>query len=365
MRIELKHITIRELVNGYSNDLQTLSVVGYGGLLNIRPPYQREFIYKDIPRNRVIDTVHKGFPLNVLYWSVNDNGTFEVLDGQQRIISICEYIVGNFSIDSVSFHNLPKDLQERFLDYELMVYFCEGEASEKLAWFEIINIAGERLNQQELRNAIYSGSWVSDARRYFSKPNCPAYDIANMYLNGSSIRQEYLETAIDWISNGSIADYMNANKSNPTAIELWNYFQSVINWVKSTFPNYRKEMKGVEWGHLYNQHGTKLLDPKALESEVSKLMEDEDIQNKKGIYRYVLSGEEKYLNIRAFPDSIKRSVYEKQKGRCASKNCASKEKYELKEMHADHIDPWSKGGRTIKENCQLLCASCNRRKSNI
>jgi hypothetical protein len=358
MTIDLQKIPICELVADYNNSDEE-GVTGYGGKLNIRPKYQREFVYKDEQRNAVIDTVRKGYPLNVMYWVKNEDSTFEVLDGQQRSISICEYVKNKFAIDYKFFHTLPKDEQEQILNYELMVYFCEGTDSEKLAWFQIVNIAGAVLTQQEIRNAIYTGTWVTDAKRYFSKTSCPAYAIGNKLLSGTAIRQDYLQTAIDWISQGNIKDYMSKHQHDHTANELWAYFQNVITWVSSTFPNYRNVMKGIDWGSLYNKFKDENLDPKALEEEISRLIRDEDVESKKGIYSYVLDGEEKNLNIRAFSDNMKQEAYERQEGNCA--NC--KKHFEYNEMEGDHIDPWHSGGKTIAANCQMLCKPCNRRKS--
>jgi hypothetical protein len=356
MDIELKEITVRELTEDYIDNEED-GVIGFVGRLDIRPPYQREFVYGDKERNAVIDTLQKDFPLNVMYWAVREDGDFEVIDGQQRTISICQYVEGDFSFNNLYFDNLPKDKQEQILNYTLMVYYCSGEDSEKLAWFETINIAGKVLTPQELKNAVYSGSWVSDAKRYFSKNNRPK--IGDEYLSGSANRQEYLETAIDWISDGNIKDYMAKNQHEPNATELWLYFQSVINWVKANFSKYRREMKGIKWGFLYNEFKDQKFDSKKLEEQIAILMEDEDVGNKKGIYSYVLTGKEKHLNIRAFNDKQKREAYERQKGICVE----CKEHFELNEMEADHIDPWHSGGKTSAENCQMLCREDNRRKS--
>lgn len=364
MNIELKEITVRELTKGYE-DNEEGGVFGYDGKLDIRPPYQREFIYKDKQRDAVIDTITKDFPLNVMYWAVRDDGTYEVIDGQQRTISIAQYVEGDFSVKVGSFpvnrafHNLQNDEQEQILNYKLMVYLCSGSDSEKLEWFKTINIAGEKLTDQELRNAVYSGSWVSDAKRYFSKNGCPAHGMGSDYLSGSSIRQDFLETTIKWISNDGIEKYMAKNQHEPNANELWLYFQAVINWVKATFPNYRKEIKGIPWGFLYNDFKDQKLDSKKLETEISDLMADEDVTNKKGIYSYVLTRKEKHLNIRAFSPNQKREAYERQKGICV----VCKEKFEIEEMEADHITPWHQGGKTSAENCQMLCKEDNRRKS--
>lgn len=365
MKIELKAITVRDLVEGYE-DHEEGGVVGYGGKLDIRPPYQREFIYKDKQRDAVIDTASKRFPLNVMYWAVRGDGNFEVIDGQQRTISLCQYVEGDFSVqigsfpEKRAFHNLQGDEKEALLDYELTVYLCSGTDSEKLEWFKTINIAGEELTDQELLNAVYHGSWVSDAKRYFSKSNCPAYGLGSDYLSGSVIRQDFLETAIKWASkDGDVEKYMSVHQNDASANELWLYFSSVLSWVKAIFPQYRREMKGVPWGFLYNEFHAAKLDPKALEEEVSALMLDEDVTNKKGIYSYVLSRKEKHLNIRSFSPNQRREAYERQKGKCP----VCKEHFEFTEMESDHITPWHEGGATSAENCQMLCREDNRRKS--
>jgi hypothetical protein len=358
MKIELNEITVKKLTDGFQDNAEA-GVVCYGGRLDIRPPYQREFIYKDKQRDAVIDTVQKDYPLNVMYWAVREDGGFEVIDGQQRTLSVCQYVNGDFSINGLAFHNLQDDQQQQILDYKLMVYFCSGTDSERLGWFKTINIAGEELTDQELRNAVYAGPWTADAKRYFSKTGCPAYGIASGYLNGSPIRQEYLETAIAWHSQGKIEDYMSQHQHDANASALWHYFQSVINWVKATFPKYRKEMKGVEWGDQYNRYNGKTLDTDKLEKAVAKLMMDEDVTKKSGIYPYVLDGDERHLNIRAFSENSKREAYERQKGICPK----CKTHFELSEMEADHITPWREGGKTVAANCQMLCKDDNRRKS--
>ncbi len=360
MNIELKEITVRELSEGYEDKAEA-GVVGYGSRLDIRPPYQREFIYKDKQRDAVIDTINKDFPLNVMYWAVRENGDFEVIDGQQRTISICQFVEGEFAFEGRYFHNLQSDEKERILNYRLMVYRCSGTDSEKLGWFKTINIAGEKLTDQELRNAAYSGPWVSDAKRYFSKNGCAAWGIGSDYLTGSPIRQEFLETAINWLSDGKIEAYMATQQHKPNANELWLYFQKVINWAKATFPKYRKEMKGIPWGELYNTHKDDEIDSAKLEKEIARLMADDDVTNKKGIYPYVLNGRERHLNIRSFTDNQKREAYERQEGLCP----VCKEHFQFEEMEGDHITPWHEGGKTIADNCQMLCKEDNRRKSGI
>ena len=360
MKIELHEITIREVAEGYVDNAEE-GVIGYSGRLNIRPKYQREFVYDEKKRNAVIDTIRKNFPLNVMYWVKNEDGTFEVLDGQQRTVSFCQYVKGDFSLENRAFHNLTVTEREQILNYRLMIYFCEGNDKEKLDWFKIINIAGEKLTDQELRNAVYTGTWLSDAKLKFSKSSCAAYLLSKDYVNGSPIRQEILETAIAWISNGEIEKYMSIHQHDPNANELWTYFRNVIEWVQLTFVTYRKEMKGINWGGLYDQFKGTMLDTGKLEQEIQALMMDDDVKNQKGIYTYVLTRNEKYLNIRAFSESQRRAAYERQNGICAK--CGKH--FELNEMEADHITPWSKGGKTIPENCQMLCLECNRRKSDV
>jgi len=361
MKIDLHRITIREVVAGYKDSAEE-GVVAFGGKLDIRPKYQREFVYTGKQRDAVLETIKNGFPLNVMYWVKTDQGNFEVMDGQQRTISIGQYVDGDFSLDDRFFHNLTKEEQNKILDYELMIYFCEGTDKERLDWFRIINIAGEKLTDQELRNAVYTGPWLSDAKLKFSKSNCAAYLMANdggQLVSGSPIRQEYLETALAWINDGRIEDYMAKKQHNENAEELWQYFQNVIAWTRKTFENYRREMSSVQWGELYNEFKDVKLDADKLEVEIAKLMQDEDVTKKSGIYPYVLTRQEKYLNIRAFTDKQKREVFEKQKGIC--KKC--KKHFSIEEMEADHITPWHEGGKTISKNCQMLCKNCNRTKS--
>lgn len=360
MHIELKEFSIREIVEKYENNDEA-GVVGFGGRLNIRPKYQREFVYDDAKRNAVIDTIRKNFPLNVMYWAKDDNGNYELMDGQQRTISFCSYINGDFSINYQYFFNLEKDEQEKILDYKLFVYVCDGTDKEKLDWFKIINIAGMKLTDQELRNAIYTGEWLTHAKQYFSKTGCPAYSRANRYISVQINRQELLEKVLEWISNGKdVCEYMSLHQHDTNASELWIYFNNVINWVETIFPTQTKEMKRVEWGLLYNQFKDTPLDPKKLQDEIASLYADDEVNNKKGIYYYVLDRNEKHLNLRTFSDSIRHSTFQKQEGMCIKCN----KNFLLEEMEADHIIPWSKGGKTNSENCQMLCKKCNATKSN-
>jgi Protein of unknown function DUF262/HNH endonuclease len=360
MKIALKEIKVSELVADYEDKAEE-GVRGYSGRLNIRPAYQREFIYKDKQRNEVINTVRRNFPLNTMYWAVVGD-EFELMDGQQRTISLCQYVKGDFSVECdgspMFFHNLTAEKQKQILDYELSVYVCEGADGEKLDWFKIINIASVKLTDQELRNAIYTGPWLADAKRWFSKSGAPAAAIGNKLVNGTPLRQEYLETALEWLSE-DIEKYMAEHQQDQNANELWTYFQNVMNWVNLTFTTYRKEMKGVAWGPLYNKFGKQTLDTKKLEAKIAQLMQDEDVTKKSGIYDYVLSGNERALSIRAFTDNMKREAYERQDGVCP----VCKKRYDLDAMEADHITPWSKGGKTRAENCQMLCKMDNRTKS--
>lgn len=360
MKIELREISVREICDGYK-DSEEEGVFAFGGRLNVRPPYQREFVYDDKKRNAVIETVNRNFPLNVMYWAKNNDGTFEIIDGQQRTLSLCQYVDSVFSLENLFFQNLTETAKKRILDYKLMIYICDGNDEEKLEWFRTINIAGEKLTDQELRNATYAGAWLTDAKRHFSKTNCVAFCLAGKYLNGKPIRQDYLETALKWINNGEIEAYMANHQHCPNANELWLYFQSVIAWVQTVFPVYRREMKGVDWGILFNQYGKAAYDSKALESRIKELMKDADVTNKKGIYEYLLSGEERKLNLRAFDDNMKREAYERQNGVCVK--CGRR--FDFGQMAGDHIIPWAKGGKTTVENCQMLCRRCNGVKSDL
>lgn len=362
MKIELHQIPIRKVIEGYKDSAEE-GIVAYNGRLDIRPKYQRNFVYKGHQRDAVIESIKKNFPLNVMYWMIREDGNYEVLDGQQRTISIGQYVNGDFSLNDRFFHNLTKEEQDRILDYQLMIYFCEGTDKERIDWFTVINTYGEKVNEQEIRNAVYTGPWLSDAKLKFSKNNCVAYLLANdggLLLKGSPNRQEYLETALAWINNGEVANYMAKHQHNKNANELWKYFQDVIAWVRKIFSSYRNEMASVNWGALYNEFKDKNLNPTKLETKISELMQDEDVTKKPGIYPYVLTHDERYLNIRSFTENMKREAYERQKGICPF----CKEKFDISEMEADHMTPWHEGGKTIATNCQVLCRKDNRTKSS-
>lgn len=365
MDITQLKITIRELVEGYSDNGEG-GVVAYGGKLDVRPPYQREFIYKDKQRDAVITTVNDGYPLNVMYWAAREDGTFEIIDGQQRTISICQYYNNDFSYMFRKFDNLEAAEKERFLNYELFIYVCTGESDEKLKWFETINIAGEKLTNQELRNAVYAGSFIADAKRYFSKKSAPAALLGKDIVNKSPERQELLELALKWIcEKEGIKDvryYMANHQHDPNASQLWHYYQTVINWVKTNFyvAKHKKVITGLDWAKWYELKKDTILDKDALATRISELIKDSDVTNNSGIIPYLFTGDERLLGLRIFGDDIREAVYEEQDGIC--KICG--EHFEIDGMEADHIKPWSKGGKTVKENCQMLCVHCNRTKSN-
>lgn len=370
MTIKQIEVTVGEIAEGYINN-EEQGVRGYGGKLDIRPPYQREFIYNDKEQQAVITTVLNGYPLNVMYWvrrSDDAECPYEVMDGQQRTLSVCEYVAGKFSYDFKNFFNQPADIQKKILRYPLTVYVCEGEDSEKLEWFKTINIAGKPLNEQEIRNAVYAGPFVSDAKRHFSKSNCGAYRLGKDLVNGTPIRQDFLKHALQWQADHetraghrqSIEGYMAAHQHDPNANNLWTYFQNVCNWALTNFDikHFRKIMKGLDWAALYDRFHDKTLDSAALGKRISALMRDSEIQKPLGIIPYVLIGDERYLDLRAFPEDIKLAVWEDQHHRCAI--CHKEFDYEF--MEGDHITPWRDGGRTVRENCQMLCQECNRRK---
>jgi hypothetical protein len=388
MEINLKLIKIKDIVEHFKDNSEE-GIVGYGGKLNIRPAYQREFVYKPEQRNEVIKTVMRGyphtfFPLNVMYWAENAENEYELIDGQQRTISICQFYNFGFSIDingmPKNFDNLSPTQKEYFLNYEIQVYICSGTPEEKLEWFSIINIAGEPLTTQELLNANYTGPWLSSAKRYFMKSNCAAYGLANKYIEieANQSRGKGLETAIKWISKDNIKQYMADHQNKDDAEELWSYFRNVIEWVQSRFPKYHKEMKGINWGQLYDKYHLVSYDLKKIAERTQKLFDDEYIDNPKGIFEYILGGEEdkRLLAVRIFDDKIKKSVYTRQKIQaekkgnsncplCALGNNANKTKiWELSEMDADHVTAWSKGGATDESNCEMLCITHNRAKGN-
>ena len=368
MNITPIKITVRELAEGYVDNDEG-GVVAYGGKLDVRPPYQREFIYKDKQRDAVIATVEANYPLNVMYWADREDGTFEIIDGQQRTISICQYVNGDFAYNYQYFFNLTDEEKEKILNYKLTIYICSGTSDEKLKWFETINIAGVKLTEQERRNAVYSGTFVSDAKRYFSKRNAPAALLGKDIVTKSPERQELLELALKWMCDKEgikdIRLYMGQHQHDPNATILWTYYQTVINWVKNNFNVSKRKgiIAGLDWGKWYELKKDTLIDKDALDAQIAKLLKDGEVENKKGIIPYLFTGDERYLGLRAFSDDIKEAVYAEQDGICPLPDGCG-EHFEIDEMEGDHIIPWSKGGKTVKENCQMLCRNCNRKKSN-
>lgn len=373
MNIEPRKIKIRDIFQNYADNGDD-GVFAYGGRLAIRPAYQREFVYNLEQAEAVIQTVLKGYPLNVMYWVKTGEDCYEVLDGQQRTLSVMQYLRHQFPItlDGKKFYwdALPDDKYNRIMDYEFMIYVCEGAESEKLEWFRVVNIAGEKLTEQELRNSVYTGAWLSDAKLHFSKRNCAAKKLSDKYITGDPNRQELLEKALKGICEfqqiKDITEYMAQHKSDPDADELWQYFQDVIHWTEKIFPQYYRDMKGLDWCHLYNRYHENYYNSAVMAAEVKRLHEDTfEVQKPKGIYEFLLCRDidpyaGRLLNLRAFEEKDKQAAYSRQNGICPV--CG--QHFEYDEMEGDHILPWSKGGKTTGENCQMLCKPCNGKKSD-
>ena len=375
MKITKTTKTVRELTENYRDDGDG-GVYGYNGRLVLRPSYQREFCFKNKQRNEVIRTVRKNFPLGIMYWSKTGEDTYECLDGQQRSISICQYVNKDYPIridgNDKFFHNLTPEQQEEILDYKMDVNICEGTEEEKLEWFKIINIAGETLTSQELLNATYTGSWLADAKNYFSKQNCVAGKLADGYIKGNPIRQDYLEKALAWIADRDGLEsgqmYMAIHQHDEDANDLWLYFQSVINWAKMLFPVGRKNITNTQdWGFLYNKYHNNQYNSNHLEQEMKELLLDDDVTKKALLPAFLLSSrtpaDERLLSLRTFSEAQKMRAYERQHHQCPL--CLQRGidmEYAYEDMEGDHIVPWSQGGHTTDENLQMLCKDCNRLK---
>lgn len=372
-------VTVRKLVEGYSYDNETGEIRCFGGRLNPRPSYQREFVYSLEDQSKVFSTLKRSFPLGIMYWCDAGDGTYELVDGQQRTLSICHIIDNDVSIEindvNIYFRDLPESEQEQILDQELLVYVCIGNLDEKMDWFSTINIAGKELTAQEIRSAVYSGPFVSDARRYFvsgadGNALSNGYDV---FVKNKVIRQELLGQVLEWHADFEMTDsgksgdkliraYLAKHRHDENAKELFNYYEEVLDWANYIFgTKYKKELPKVEWGILYNKYHMKTVSPREVQKRVDELMENPEIVKKSAIFEYVFSGEEKILSPRAFDDSMKRSKFEEQKHLCA--DCGN-EIPDLKSAQADHIYPWSEGGRTEYGNLQILCVKCNNKKSN-
>ncbi|HBJ76984.1 MAG TPA: HNH endonuclease [Porphyromonadaceae bacterium] len=384
MKTTLHKISIKEICEGfYYNEIEGKGLYGMGGKLVIQPEYQRNYIYADGKRDvEVIRSIIKGYPLGLFYFNQVEEEKFEVLDGQQRITSIGRFLKGNFAVEvngiMRNIDSIPLDIRERIEETELLVYYCDGEESEILEWFQTINIVGIPLNEQEMLNATYYGPFVTKAKSVFSNSSNTSKQKWEAYLSGDIKRQDFLHTALEWVSKGDVAGYMSAHRRNDNIRELEAYFVSVIDWITGIFTNNYSQTKGLDWGRLYETYHSQPYNPKKVAERVDMLMSDPYIKDKKNIFEYVLGGEQekKLLNIRVFDDATKESVYRKQtreakeKGisncpYCVIKNGQNRSRvWGRNEMDADHITAWSKGGDTILENCQMLCKAHNRAKGN-
>jgi hypothetical protein len=378
-------ITIKDICDGFVyNSLEGKGLFGLSGKLTIQPEYQRNYIYADGKRDvAVINSILKGYPLGLIYFNKVDNDNYEVLDGQQRITSFGRYVTGKFAfIDDNGkpqyFSALAKDLQKKILETPMLIFVCEGEESEIKEWFRTINIAGVPLNEQEINNAVFSGPFVTLAKEEFSNSQNSNIQKWNAYVKGSADRQDFMECALDWVSKGNIVDYMSSHRYETNITELKNYFNSVIDWVSSVFIDVEKEMCGLEWGRLYETYHKKPYNPQKVSEEFKNLYGDLYIKRRKGIYEYILGGstETKLLEVRVFDEPTKKSIYTQQTNKakankisncplCAIGNNANKTKiWPLNGMDADHVEAWSKGGKTDTKNCEMLCKTHNRAKGN-
>lgn len=378
-------ITVRDICEGFVyNELEGKGLYGLSGTLTIQPEYQRNYIYADGKKDvAVIDSVLRNYPLGLIYFNKLKDGRLEVLDGQQRITSLGRYVTGKFAIKDVNgmpqyFGALATNLQERILNTKLLIYECEGEESEIKEWFKTINIAGVPLNAQELRNAIYSGPFVTLCKAEFSNSQNANVQKWSAYVSGAVNRQDFMERALDWVSGGEIETYMSSHRFDNNINEVKAYFNSVIDWVSAVFMGVENEMRGLEWGRLYEAYHHKAYNPKVVWGKVQELYADSYVKNRKGIFEYILGGcvDTKLLEIRLFDEATKKSVYAKQTNEakekgisncpyCAIGNDNNRTKiWTLKDMDADHVTAWSKGGVTDISNCQMLCKSHNRAKGN-
>ncbi|WP_274584676.1 DUF262 domain-containing protein [Neisseria leonii] len=378
-------ITIQALCEGFVyNELEGRGLFGLGGRLTIQPEYQRSYIYADGKKDvAVIQSVLKGYPLGLIYFNQTDNDTFEVLDGQQRITSIGRFVKDKFAVMNENgipqyFSSLPKDKQEQILNTTLLVYECQGTESEIKQWFQTINIAGVPLNEQELLNAVYSGSFVTAAKAEFSNSQNTHVQKWAAFIKGDVKRQDFLACALDWISGGQVSSYMNRHRHDDNINALKSHFDTVIDWICTNFTEVKKEMCGLPWGQLYEHYKHTAYNPAQLATQIQTLYDDPCVKNRKGIWEYVLGGsqDKRLLDIRVFEDKTKREVYARQTENaknggmsncplCAVGNNANKNKiWTFKEMEADHVSAWSKGGATTAQNCEMLCVVHNRAKGN-
>lgn len=387
MKTYLKHYSVREITDGFVyNEFEGKGLFGLSGRLTIQPEYQRNYIYADGKRDvAVIHSLLKGYPLGLIYFNKISEDNLEVLDGQQRITSFGRFVTDKFAIkDEIGleqyFSGLAKDKQEKILNSEILVYECEGSESEIKEWFKTINIAGIPLNEQELLNAVYSGPFVTLGKEEFSNSQNANVQKWSAYVSGSVNRQDYWERALEWVAKGqdNIGAYMSSHRFDKDIKEAKTYFNTVIDWVSTVFEDVESEMRGLEWGRLYEQYHDAPYDPSKISKSVQALLADPYLKNRRGIWEYVLGGsiETNLLDIRVFNDADKKNAYNSQtknaniKGisncpLCASGNNANKTRiWKIEEMDADHVTPWSKGGASSRENCEVLCKSHNRSKGN-
>lgn len=379
-------LTVADICDGFIyNQLEGKGLFGLGGKLTIQPEYQRNYIYAEGGGKReqaVIHSLLRGYPLGLIYFNTVGPDRFEVLDGQQRITSIGRFVTNKFAIvdngNPKNFDSLATDLQEQIRNSHLLIYECDGSETEIKQWFETINIAGVPLNQQELLNAIYSGPFVTKAKEEFSNSQNANIKKWGVYIKGSANRQEFLQEAIRWVSKGNVGAYMSAHRNDPHINELKDYFDAVIDWASTVFIDVMPEMRGIEWGRLYDQYHSTSYDPKNVSGAVKMLAADDEVTNRKGIFEYVLGGstDTKLLNVRIFDEKVKKATYAKQtQAAQAAKvsNCPlcaighdanQKRLYEFSEMDADHVSAWSKAGASSAKNCQMLCVTHNRAKGN-
>ena len=378
-------ITIKDICEGFIyNELEGKGLFGLSGKLTIQPEYQRNYIYADGKKDvAVIESILKGYPLGLLYFNKIDDNTLEVLDGQQRITSFGRYVTNKFAVKDENgmqqyFGGLAKELKEKIMETPLLIYECEGTEPEIKQWFKTINIAGVPLNQQEINNAIYSGPFVTLGKEEFSNSQNANIQKWSAYISGSANRQEFLERALDWVSKGEIDDYMSSHRFETNITQLKTYFTTIIDWVSTVFDDVETEMRGLEWGRLYETYKKTPYDPKAVSALVRELYADPYIKTRKGIFEYILGGsiDTKLLEVRVFDEATKKAVYTKQTANATANNISNcplcnlghsannKRIYKFAEMDADHVAAWSKGGATKIENCEMLCKTHNRAKGN-
>jgi len=378
-------ITIGDICNGFIyNELEGKGLFGLSGSLTIQPEYQRNYIYADGKKDvAVINSILKGYPIGLIYFNRIKEGLLEVLDGQQRITSFGRFVTNKFAIKDENgleqyFSGIALDKQNKILNTKLLIYECEGTESEIKEWFRTINIAGVPLNNQELLNAVYSGPFVTLSKEEFSNSQNSKIQKWNAYISGTANRQDFLERALEWVSNGNIGDYMSRHRYDNNIVELKNYFNSVLDWVSGVFIDVENEMRGIEWGRLYEEYHKKSYNPKNVSLELKKLFGDPYVKNRKGVFEYILGNsiDTKLLEIRIFDEATRRSVYSNQTSEaekngvsncplCSIGHDANKTKiWKLAEMDADHVSAWSKGGTTDEKNCQMLCRTHNRAKGN-